>query len=306
MERIHVLNGHMLECLEAFRTMIPIHIESVVSASSLVLDSIVKIHNEKLEILNTMNERQESPVFQTPPRDRAVQPSYPPRLARQVAVGGPLDESGLGWYSRQVRRQMGSAWYADELQRQTNRARFDRSNESSEIDSPADGGPLELQELQDSPTPSTNAEAEPTTSTMLRETAFYNEGFNYDEYYSRLMNGNWTVEDPPTDAQQEPGIDDGIEMSMANVTVRPRRVERCERTYRTLLSDIMDQSHNNSCNVCFETPTIRNACFTNCGHHFCKTCFHNWESATRREFGRVITCPVCRAERPSVTEFEFM
>lgn len=307
MERINVLNGQMLQCLEAFRALVTINDETVVSASSIVLDSIVQFHNEKLEIMNAMDTAAND--FQTPPRARDVQPTSPPRLLRQVAVGGPLDESGSGWYSRQMRGQMGAEWYAHEVQRQTNQARFERSRESPEMDSPVDddgpvdNGPMQLSELMDAEATEVQLTTPTTNDGQIREE------FDLDEYYGRLMNVNWTIEDSMmmTDAQEDPGIgNDGSEMSMANVTVRPRRVEKCVRAYRTLLSDNMDQPHNHSCNVCFETPTIRDACHTNCGHHFCKSCFQNWESATRREPGRAITCPVCRAERPTVTEFEFI
>jgi hypothetical protein len=93
-----------------------------------------------------------------------------------------------------------------------------------------------------------------------------------------------------TDAQPRDEISD-------HVTVRANR-HMCRRNYVAKETDSLNKMHTEMCNICFEFKPMNNICVTECGHDFCQSCFHTWETSDRN---RAVTCPTCRAVRPQVT-----
>lgn len=148
--------------------------------------------------------------------------------------------------------------------------RFQNAPRSS-YPEPEDDGPMDLSELD-----------LPLQLADLMET----------ELDQSIIDGDSQEEDPWGDDDNEP-LD-------PHVSIRPRR-HTCIRHY-TETDKSMSDLHEETCNVCFETPKTENACVTNCGHHFCKTCFNQWETARFRA-GGIISCPCCRATHPVVVEY---
>jgi hypothetical protein len=70
--------------------------------------------------------------------------------------------------------------------------------------------------------------------------------------------------------------------------------ERCIRNVQLVEDDSLPYAE--SCQICFETPLIRNALKTDCGHHYCRDCFDRWEDCKPN-------CPTCRSEMPVITGF---
>ena len=109
-----------------------------------------------------------------------------------------------------------------------------------------------------------------------------------------------SIIDGDSQEEEDPWGDDDNEPLDPHVSIRPRR-HTCIRQYAET-DKSMSALHEETCSVCFETPNTENACVTNCGHHFCKTCFNQWENARFRA-GGIISCPCCRATHPVVVEY---
>jgi Ring finger domain len=86
-----------------------------------------------------------------------------------------------------------------------------------------------------------------------------------------------------------------------NITVRaPRRPACGRKTVYVLIPDQLETAAEQMCNICYETPLLKDACTTGCNHVFCKSCFIRWETSCQGD----PTCPSCRNVRPLVTEYK--
>jgi hypothetical protein len=54
------------------------------------------------------------------------------------------------------------------------------------------------------------------------------------------------------------------------------------------------------CAICQESPKVKDCILTDCGHHYCKTCWNGWMNAERSNK----KCPTCRKEMPRITSFK--
>lgn len=54
-----------------------------------------------------------------------------------------------------------------------------------------------------------------------------------------------------------------------------------------------------TCAICLDTHYMIDSVTTSCNHHFGKTCFNAW--CSKQHYS--ITCPLCRTENPSLTEY---
>lgn len=135
-----------------------------------------------------------------------------------------------------------------------------------------DSGPLQLADLMED------------TADMSRDMMWEGWGEGEDD------------EQPWTDAQPRNMIDEISD----HVTVRMNQ-NKCRRNYVMKDMAFLNKIHDEMCNVCFEENTVKNVCVTNCGHHFCQSCFQHWETSVA---GRIVTCPTCRTSRPEVTLYK--
>jgi len=129
---------------------------------------------------------------------------------------------------------------------------------------------------------------------------------NSNIQWSQFVEGEWPqIEQDWTDAQPEEDFDQDQEPH-PNITIRrPVAIRvtnaRCVRKFVSLYGESrLCEPNKESCGVCFETPLMRDACETSCGHHFCKDCFGEWETKC---VTANVTCPTCRKSAPMITEY---
>jgi len=80
----------------------------------------------------------------------------------------------------------------------------------------------------------------------------------------------------------------------------PQRIGTLNTTTRTLPRAVIETNCANACAICIEIPKKIDSLTTECGHEFCKGCYHNWFNSRNGNK----CCPTCRKENPKVTIYK--
>jgi len=72
------------------------------------------------------------------------------------------------------------------------------------------------------------------------------------------------------------------------------RVRVPKRTTRALKRAEIETQMPDNCSICLDQYIKINAIVTNCGHHFCKSCYESHETACLEKETPVVQCPMCR------------
>lgn len=84
---------------------------------------------------------------------------------------------------------------------------------------------------------------------------------------------------------------------------RMERTRKCARKVsRAFSATRLNQPADEECNVCMETPALKDMGKTVCGHSFCVACFDRWEQHLV-ENRQCATCPTCRRQKPALTVY---
>jgi hypothetical protein len=86
----------------------------------------------------------------------------------------------------------------------------------------------------------------------------------------------------------------------------PRRAagpKKCVRKTCTKYGEIrLNDASSSECSICMETPLLKDAYTSACGHSYCVVCFDGWEDQCIQKYTRA-SCPLCRAEAPVLTKY---
>jgi hypothetical protein len=81
--------------------------------------------------------------------------------------------------------------------------------------------------------------------------------------------------------------------TISHEPIRYNPLEKTKVVAKAKLEETID------CAICQETPKVKDCILTECGHHYCKTCWNGWMNAERSNK----KCPTCRKEMPKITSF---
>lgn len=117
----------------------------------------------------------------------------------------------------------------------------------------------------------------------------YNEVRHNEEHRARELEQRRSLHQPIT-AATTPIPVSGI---VSQPSVRRNPLEKTKVISKSKLEETID------CAICQETPKVKDCILTECGHHYCKTCWNGWMNAERSNK----RCPTCRKEMPRITSF---
>ena len=80
----------------------------------------------------------------------------------------------------------------------------------------------------------------------------------------------------------------------------PQRIGALNTTTRTIPRAALESNCANACAICIEIPKKIDSLTTECGHEFCKGCYHDWFNSRNGNK----CCPTCRKENPKVTIYK--
>jgi len=89
-----------------------------------------------------------------------------------------------------------------------------------------------------------------------------------------------------------------------NPVIRTRKPK--SKKTKAVNQRMLDSVMPDACGICLNTNTRGETVSTSCGHHFCGDCFDHWAEFKLQHpnaSNRVITCPICRQAKPTVTQF---
>lgn len=84
----------------------------------------------------------------------------------------------------------------------------------------------------------------------------------------------------------------------SNPTPPPSRYNPLEKI-KVIAKKKLEEPCPTDCAICQETPKLKDALCTDCGHYYCKSCWNTWmDSPTSNK-----NCPTCRKDMPKTTSY---
>ena len=72
-----------------------------------------------------------------------------------------------------------------------------------------------------------------------------------------------------------------------------------------IVMDPIKQPQTQECSICFENHSYNDLIKTSCGHYFGHSCYNKWiQSSVEQNEDNMVTCPYCRTENPSFSQYK--
>jgi hypothetical protein len=84
----------------------------------------------------------------------------------------------------------------------------------------------------------------------------------------------------------------------SNPTTPPSRYNPLEKI-KVIAKKKLEEPCPTDCAICQETPKLKDALCTECGHYYCKSCWNTWMDAPTSNKN----CPTCRKNMPKTTSY---